>query len=66
MNYSMTPRKVATFRIEEELLEGLRAVADRDGILVPEQVRRAIRGWLKKKGVKVKTAPRRAVTRRRA
>jgi predicted DNA-binding protein len=61
----MTPKKITAFRIDEELLEGLEKVWERDGITAAEQVRRAIRAWLEKKGVKVKAAPRRAVTRRR-
>jgi len=58
----MTPKKYAAFRIDEELLEGLEAVRERDGITPAEQVRRAIRTWLKDKRIKVKAAP---VARRR-
>lgn len=58
-----TPRKAATFRIEQELLDGLRTVAERDGIPVSEQVRRAIEMWLTSKGVKAER--KRAATRRR-
>ena len=60
----MTPKKLAGFRIDEELLEGLEEVWDRDGITAPEQVRRAIRAWLEQKGVKVKPERKRAVTRK--
>jgi hypothetical protein len=62
----MAPKKLTAFRIDEELLRGLDQIWERDGITVPEQVRRAIRAWLQNKGVIVKTAPRRALTRRRA
>ena len=62
----MPPKKLTGFRIDEELLRGLDDVWERDGVTIPEQVRRAIRDWLQKKGVKTKAAPRRAVTRRRA
>lgn len=55
----MTPRIVTTFRIDDELLEGLRDVQDRDGVLVSEQVRRAIRAWLETKGVPLKKKPER-------
>jgi Arc/MetJ-type ribon-helix-helix transcriptional regulator len=61
----MTPRRITTFRIDEELLEGLQHVWERDGVSAPEQVRRAIREWLGKKGVKVKTERTRAATRKR-
>ena len=54
----MTPRKISTFRIDEELIEGMRQLQERDGVPVPEQVRRAIRGWLDAKGIKVKAARR--------
>ena len=61
----MTPKKLTNFRIDSELLDALDRVRERDGIPVSEQVRRAIRLWLKQKGVTVKAAPRRADTRRR-
>jgi hypothetical protein len=41
-----------TFRIDQELLDGLHLVWERDGVAVSEQVRRAIRAWLESKGVK--------------
>jgi hypothetical protein len=37
--------------LDDELLEGLRLVYDRDGILPSEQVRRAVRLWLTRKKV---------------
>ena len=46
----MTPRQISTFRIDEEDLAALKAIYERDGILVPEQVRRAIKAWIKSKG----------------
>jgi hypothetical protein len=52
----MTPRKMATFRVDQELLDGLQVVWERDGVQPSEQVRRAIVLWLESKGVKVKTA----------
>lgn len=47
----MTNRVITTFRIDEELLTGLREVQARDGVLVSEQVRRAIRAWLQSKDI---------------
>ena len=61
----MPDRRVTTFRIDEELLNGLRAVEQRDGVLVSEQVRRAIRAWLKAKGISKKSERKRAATRKR-
>jgi hypothetical protein len=59
-------RRLAAFRLDDDLHRGLQAVWLRDGIQPSEQVRRAVRAWLEKKGVIDKTAPRRAATRRRA
>jgi hypothetical protein len=61
----VTPLRSTNFRLESELLEGLQAVRDRDGISVSEQVRRAIAVWLKQKGVTIKAERKRAVTRKR-
>jgi hypothetical protein len=62
----MTPtRKVTTFRLDEELLDALRMIWERDGIQPSEQVRRAIRMWAESKGVKVKADRKRAITQKR-
>lgn len=48
----MTPkRKTFTFRVDDDVLDGLQLVWERDGILVSEQIRRALRLWLELKGV---------------
>jgi hypothetical protein len=44
-------RKIATFRLDDDLFEGLKAVQMRDGIPPSEQARRAIRAWLEAKKV---------------
>jgi hypothetical protein len=72
----MSPNRLASFRLDEALLEGLRTVTERDGIPQTEQVRRALRAWLQDKGVlappgvkktaSTKTARKRAGTRKRA
>jgi hypothetical protein len=46
----MPVRRITTFRIDEDLLDGLREIQERDGIPVAEQVRRAIRQWLETRG----------------
>ncbi len=61
----MTPRKVATFRLDDELLEGLQEVWQRDGVQPSEQVRRAVRKWLEDRGV-IKAERKRAATRKRS
>ncbi len=41
-------------------------IKERDGIPLSEQVRRALMTWVEERGVKLKAAPRRAGTRRKA
>lgn len=62
----MSPRPMTTFRIDEELLEGLRAYQQQEGVPISEQVRRAIRMWLELKGVMAKAERKRAATRKRS
>jgi hypothetical protein len=62
----MTLRKKYSFWIDDEQAEGLKVVKERDGVLESEQIRRAIRDWLEKKGVSVKSERPRAATRRRS
>jgi len=52
----VTPKRLINFRLEDELLEGLSQVKDRDGIPLTEQVRRAVRLWLDSRGITVTTA----------
>lgn len=53
----MTPKRRYTFWINDTEADGLKQVKADEGIAESEQVRQAIRDWLKKKGVK--KAPRR-------
>lgn len=49
----MTPvRKRYSFWINEAEAEGLKAIKDAQGTTESEQIRQAIRDWLKRKGVK--------------
>lgn len=61
----MTPRRMATFRIDDELLDAMRDYYAREGVQVSEQVRRGILMWLESKGISVKTDRKRAATRKR-
>jgi hypothetical protein len=61
-----TTRKLYSFWIDHAQAIGLKTVKKRDGVPESEQIRRAIDAWLEKKDAKLKTAPRRALTRRRA
>ena len=47
----MSPKKAYTFLIDPELLEALKALKDRDAAPESETIRRALREYLKKKGV---------------
>jgi hypothetical protein len=60
----MTPLRQTNFRLEDELLAALQEIRDRDGIPVTEQVRRAIRNWIKAKGAKVRATRKHAATRK--
>jgi hypothetical protein len=62
--HAALPRKVTTFRIDQELLDGLQRVWERDGVAVSEQVRRAIKTWLESKGIKLERKA--AIARRRS
>ena len=58
------PRRITNFRIDEELLDALQRIKERDGLPIAEQVRRAIRKWVNSRGLKADR--RRAETRRRS
>ena len=61
----MTPiRKTVTFRIDDDLIEGMEALFERDGISASEQIRRALKVWLGSKGV-TKTERKRPTSRKR-
>ena len=60
----MGTRKIATFRLDDDLIEGLKVVQERDGIPPSEQARRGIRMWLEAKGV-MKPERKRVAARRR-
>ena len=47
----MSPKELTAFRIEPEIMDALRRVKDRDGVPLSVQVDRALRAWLKQKGV---------------
>jgi hypothetical protein len=63
----VTPSSKAqtAFRIDPDILDGLREVKERDGVPISEQVRRALTAWLESKGVN-KTDRKRASTRKRS
>jgi hypothetical protein len=62
----MSPKELTAFRIEPKIMQGLRAVKDRDHISLSVQVHLALTAWLESRGVTTKTAKRRARTGRKA
>jgi hypothetical protein len=52
----MTPKRRYTFWINEAEAEGLKRVKAEEGIAESEQVRQAIRDWLRKKRVQAARA----------
>lgn len=61
----MVQRRLYNFRIDADLDAGLKAVKERDGIAESEQIRRAVREWLERRGA-IKTERKRATTRKRS
>ena len=60
-------RKLTSFAIDSDLAAGLKLVKQRDGVSESEQIRRAIREWLQRKGVTVlKTERKRVAARKRS
>ena len=54
----MSPKELTAFRIDPDVMEGLRRVKDHDGVPISVQVDRALRAWLEKKGISVKPGAR--------
>jgi predicted DNA-binding protein len=61
-----SPTKLAAFRLDLELIEGMEQVKRETGAPVSYQVRQAIAAWLAQHGVKAKADRRRAATRKRS
>lgn len=61
----MAPKELTAFRVAPEIMAGLRAVKDRDGVPMSVQVDRALRAWLASRQA-IKAERKRAVTRRRS
>jgi hypothetical protein len=59
-------RQRFNFWIDDDLRHGLKTVRDRDGIVESEQIRRAVRDWLQKKGLTPKLERNRVPARKRA
>jgi len=53
----MSPKELTAFRVDPAVMDGLRRVKDRDGVPLSVQLDRALRAWLKQKGVSIPPAP---------
>jgi hypothetical protein len=63
----VSPKELTAFRMAPEVMAALRAVKAREGIPVAVQIDFAVREWLKRKGVAIKSTDRkRADTRKRS
>jgi hypothetical protein len=62
----MTPKTQTNFRIDNALLDGLQKVNEREPDGVSFHVRRAIREYLGRKGVKIETERKRPASRKRS
>jgi uncharacterized protein (DUF4415 family) len=54
------PKQLTAMRLDNDLLEAMRRLQERDGISFSEQMRRALRPWLESKGVIEKVGRKRA------
>jgi hypothetical protein len=62
----MSPKELTAFRVEADIMEGLRRVKDRDGVPLSVQVDRALRSWLEKKKVTLRTTSKASPSRKAA
>lgn len=61
----MSPKEATALRLDVDLLDAMRRVKDIDGIPVTTQIEMAVRDWLKKRGVVVKSERRGVSSRKR-
>jgi hypothetical protein len=62
----MSPKELTAFRIDPQVMEGLRQVKERTGLALSVQVHMALTTWLESQGIKRKAERPRAVTRKRS
>ena len=62
----MSPKTFTGIRLDDDLIEGLEALKERDGVPMAESIRRAIRLYLSERGVMKTDRPRVASTRKRS
>ena len=62
----MSPKAMTTIRLKPDLLEAMRSVKEREGIPMAAQVDFAVRDWLKRRGLEIKTERKRVAARPRS
>ncbi len=63
--FAIDPEEDVSYRIDDELIDGLESIRSRDPEWsVSRQVREAIKEWLQKHGVELRTGPRPAAGKR--
>lgn len=62
----MSPKKLAAFRLDQDVIDALAEIKERDGVPVTEQVTRALRAWIKSKGMAGKTDRKQVGARKRS
>ena len=60
----MSPKETTALRLDGELLKLMRRVKEAEGIPVTTQIEMAVREWLKKRGVIVKSDRKRPISKR--
>lgn len=55
---TVSPKTTTALRLDSDLLDAMRRVKATDGVPVTTQIEMAVRVWLKKRGVTVKTGKR--------
>ena len=59
-NLELPSQKLYSFVLHDDLRIALKRVKEKDGVPESEQIRRALRAWLRRRGVLKKKAPRKA------
>jgi hypothetical protein len=62
----MSPKELTAFRVDPQIMEGLRRVKQRTGLSLSVQLHLALTAWLDTQGVKRRPERPRAVTRKRS
>jgi hypothetical protein len=62
----VSPKELTAFRMAPEVMAAMRTVKEKEGIPIAVQIDFAVREWLTKRGVTIKSAHKRAGTRKRA